>query len=291
MVKCEFYNKEGCKFNKDGICTKYKSKSDNLSLHCSGEWTKEKVAHFKWYADIFSLGMKNKWPSRFYIDLFCGPGKSIIREGLEEINGTVLDVLDIREKFTKYFFVDMNKICIESLKKRVGERSDIEFYSSDCNLIIEKIIDSLPSYSLSLAVIDPDSLQFNFKNYGILSRKKVDLIINYPIAPIERAISSVASSNYESRVLDNFHPGWRNIINKNTWGNGKKEKMRKLREDYFQKIRDLGYYSCNIMSPVKNGRNATLYYLIFFSKDKKGIEFWEKQIKSFDEKNRQPKLI
>lgn len=90
FMKCEFYKKGDCEHRKDGICQKYKSKDDNLGLHCSGSWSEDKIRHFKFYTRMFSTGMKNKWPKLYYLDLFSGPGKCIIRENLKEINGTCL---------------------------------------------------------------------------------------------------------------------------------------------------------------------------------------------------------
>jgi len=286
MEKCNFYKKGDCIYRKDGLCQKHKSKDDNLSLHCYGFWSEDKIGHFKYYAEMFSTGMKNKWPKLYYIDLFSGPGKCIIRENLKEINGTCLEVVNLKDKFTQYFLVDKNPLCISNLKQRIGEQNNIKYYNEDCNIAIEKIIKTIPDYSLSLAIIDPDSLQFCFDSYEQLSKKKIDLIVNYPIGPIERAISSVLKKKLDSDTLDKFHPGWKDIVSKKTWGNSKDVVIRNLVKNYINEIEKLGYYSSPSIIPFKNIKNTTMYYLVLFSKDKKGIEFWDKKTNSL--KNRNP---
>jgi len=287
---CEFYIKRHCKFEKNGICGKYKSQ-DGLSLHCAGFWSKKKVEYFTYYAEMFSTGMKKKWPIRYYVDLFSGPGKNIIREDMEEIEGTCLKVINLRDKFTKYFFVDKNLTCINDLKKRIGKNLDVIFKNEDCNLAVNEIIKNISQTSLSLAIIDPDSLQFNFNNYAELSKRKIDLIVNYPIGPIGRAIASVCARKLESETLEKFHPGWSNIMVKNTWGHSEREKIKNLINDYIEKIKKLGYFSSIHITPFKNKKNTTLYYLIAFSKSKKGIEFWEKVNQGLKKKERQPSLL
>jgi len=291
MEKCKFYKNGKCINNNNGICQKYKSKYDSLSLHCSGYWSEDKINHLKYYAAMFSTGMKNKWPKLYYIDLFSGSGRCILREELKEIDGTCVGIINLKDKFTKYFLIDKNPICINDLKKRIGEKINVEYYNDDCNIIIENIIKSIPDNSLSLAIIDPDSLQFCFRSYEQLSKKKIDLIVNYPIGPIERAISSVLRKKVKSSTLDSFHPGWRNIVSKKNWGNSKEVSIRNLIKDYVNKIEMLGYYSSPLMVPFKNIKNTTMYYLVLFSKNKKGLEFWDKKTKAFKNKNPQKPLF
>ena len=66
-----------------------------------------------------------------------------------------------------------------------------------------------------------------------------------------------------------------------------------LINDYIEKIKCLGYYSSELIDSVtlRNSRNAPLYYLFAFSKDKKGIEFWNKAKNSIHKKMPQQKFL
>ena len=87
--------------------------------------------------------------------------------------------------------------------------------------------------------------------------------------------------------MDEFHPGWRDIINKKPW----KTAIIDLVKDYVNKIEGLGYYSNSSIVPFKNIKNTTMYYLALFSKDKKGIEFWDKKTESLKKRNPQRTLF
>lgn len=290
---CDFYKEGKCNFNKEGICKKYKSREDNLNLHCAGSWSEDKIKHFKYYAEMFSTGMKNKWPNRCFIDLFSGPGKCIIREDYKEINGICLETLKLKDKFTKYYFIDKNLDCINTLKERAGNSAGVEFFCEDCNIIIKDVVEKISKFSLNLTIIDPDSLQFNFDSFEILSQIKGDLIVNYPIGPVERAVSAaLTQDNWKTSRLDKFHPEWREIVTRKSWGHSKEQNMRDLLDNYIKKICDLGYFSAELnLVPFKNSKNTTMYFLIAFSKSKTGIDFWKKKERGFKKQSRQQSLL
>jgi three-Cys-motif partner protein len=288
-MKCECYSKNGCRYNPDGIgiCKKYKSKIDNLSLHCCGSWSKEKIDHFKHYAEMFSTGMKNVWGGNlYYLDLFSGPGKCIDRGNMNEFDSTCVQVINLKDKFKKYFLIDNNAQCINDLKQRLKNEKNVEYYNKDCNVSVQEIIEKIPKTSLGLAIIDPDSLQFHLDSFKELSKRKIDLIVNYPIGPINRATSSVLKNKSDSKTLDKFHPGWKSIMDKKSWGSA----ITDLINDYMKKVEGLGYFTSKSLVFFKNDKNVPLYYLVFFCKDKKGIEFWEKTTKSFEKRNPQPSI-
>jgi len=280
-----------CKDNKiDGLCPN-KSQKDGLSLRCIGSWSVDKMEYFRYYAEMFSTGMKYKWQNLYYVDLFSGPGRCIERESLKEFPGSPINALKIKDQFTKYHFVDINKQCISDLKSRIGKNSRVEYYSGDCNREIIDIVDAIPKFTLSLAIIDPSSLQFSFDSYRKLAEKKVDLIVNYPIGPVERAVSS--SFNLKSPAMDKFHPDWREAFSNEFGSGGKRQNMLNLIKDYKNKICSLGYVSGDLSDcPVfKNNKNSILYYLIAFSKHEKGIDFWRKGKERLEKKRNNPSLF
>ena len=71
-------------------------------------------------------------------------------------------------------------------------------------------------------------------------------------------------------------------MTKETWGNSKEVMIRNLVKDYISKIEKLGYASSQLKVPFKNIKNSTMYYLVLFSKNKKGIEFWDKKTNSLN---------
>src|ERR1019366_7008642 len=109
------------------------------------------------YLDIFSVGMNKKWAGKlYYVDLFAGPGKCLIRDTNEEIDGSPL--IALKFNFAKYFFVESDKGCRRALAARVKARApeknkDVEIIQGDCNDEIDRL--NLPPSGLGLAFIDP----------------------------------------------------------------------------------------------------------------------------------------
>ena len=55
-------------------------KPDGLATTAIGRWALDKYSHVALYARLFSMGMKDNWANRVYVDLCAG-------SGLSEING------------------------------------------------------------------------------------------------------------------------------------------------------------------------------------------------------------
>lgn len=86
------------------------SGSDGNLTMVVGPWAKEKLHYIRRYCDIFNTGMKDKWETRTYVDLFSGPGKCVIEGTEEEIDGSPLIALQCEEPFTHYFFNDLSPV-------------------------------------------------------------------------------------------------------------------------------------------------------------------------------------
>src|SRR5678815_4496625 len=81
---------------------------DGLPAPEVGRWSEEKYRRLGMYAEIFSTGMKNQWPTRVYIDLFAGCGHAIIRETRQRVLTSALIALSIPHRFTHYIFCEKN---------------------------------------------------------------------------------------------------------------------------------------------------------------------------------------
>ena len=77
---------------------------DGLPMRESGPWVAEKLDYLKRYIDVFETSMRRKWPRRYYIDLFAGPGKCICRGTKVIYLGSPLLALTTKHPFTGYFF-------------------------------------------------------------------------------------------------------------------------------------------------------------------------------------------
>jgi len=248
--------------------------SDGQVAMVVGPWAKEKLHYIRRYCYIFNTGMKGRWSTRTYIDLFSGPGKCVIEGTGEELDGSPLIALLSDVPFTHYFFNDIDTHAINSLKSRVASlaSANITYFNMDCNEVIEHLLSQLPSYSLDCCFIDPTNWQIKFDSIQRLTKdRRMDLIITFQTGAIRR----VADNPPEE--LDDFfgNPSWREEY-KTKLLTGGRTRGRILLDIYEQRLRDLGYREIQDYLPVKNTRSALLYHLIFASKHPRGRDFWDK---------------
>lgn len=155
--------------------------ADGLIARDSGLWVKDKLHYLQRYLKIFTVGMKNKWGGRlFYVDLFAGPGKCLIRSTQEEIDGSPLLALNF--DFSQYLFFEADSECFEALRARVASRAQnkkVKLIFGDCNETISQT--EIPTTGLGLAFIDPTGfspLAFD-TIHQLTFNRRIDLIINF----------------------------------------------------------------------------------------------------------------
>jgi three-Cys-motif partner protein len=152
---------------------------DGLPARLTGKWVFDKKYYFERYLDIFTHGVGKKWNGQLaYADLFSGPGKSLIRETSEEIDGSPL--IALRYDFARYVFVDVPEV-IAVLRERLKGHpkcNSITFIEGDCNTVVDDIRAALPANHLNLAFIDPTGLQIRFRTISkLVENRKIDLLM------------------------------------------------------------------------------------------------------------------
>src|SRR6266704_5346111 len=96
--------------------------NDGLPVRSSGIWAKEKLYYLEHYLAIFSIGMHKRWQGKlYYVDLFAGPGRCLIPETKEEVDGSPL--IALKFNFAKYFFFKADEQNYKALVSRVKTRS------------------------------------------------------------------------------------------------------------------------------------------------------------------------
>jgi three-Cys-motif partner protein len=115
--------------------------SDGLPARSTGPWVFDKKHYFERYLDIFSHAVHAKWGGKLcYLDMFSGPGKSMVRNSTDEVEGSPL--LSLNYDFAQFVFVDVPDV-LATLEKRVSghpKRSKIKLIPGDCNKVINEIL-------------------------------------------------------------------------------------------------------------------------------------------------------
>jgi three-Cys-motif partner protein len=255
--------------------------SDGLPALLVSDHVREKEFAIERMIAIFNNGMQKKWNRRYYIDLFSGPGKCLIRGSREEVEGSPILAAKSRVQFTDYFLVDIYSDCLEALRTRINSlglasQQDFNYYPGEADAVIDELVAELPDgqTSLGLAVIDPWGWDFSFETMAKLAAgRRLDLVINFPIVNIKR--------NWQRELprLDKF-------MNGSSYRSSFKYAMtnkdpsvtatRVLLDSYQKELKCINYKYVNDLVGVTNSKGIPLYFLIFASKHDRGVDFWQK---------------
>src|ERR1035441_4642177 len=123
-----------------------------------GSWTAEKYRQFQLYAHQFTKGMKGKWKSLAYLDLYAGSGQSRIPETNEILLGSPLIALSLDVQFDHYVFCEKDEAKLSALERRVSQRfasANVKFVPGDCDDPSFQLGNKIPSGALTLCFVDP----------------------------------------------------------------------------------------------------------------------------------------
>jgi three-Cys-motif partner protein len=270
----------------EGICKETFSVIDGEIIRCSGAWSYEKIYWLTRYFSIFARGMSKKWGLN-YIEICSGPGRCILRENGQEIDGTSLSILnhDFFGYFKKAIFIDNNSDAIGALNRRIrslGKQSIAEGVIGDYNDVdrIKEILSGAPERCLNLVFIDPTDCSIPFALIEVIDNVliNVDFIINV-------AIGTDISRNIRQAVLDTHYEKVRTkyvgflgspdyFKKAEVVAAAKDDDHKKMRllfmTEYKKRLGSIRYIYTD------TERVEHYYDLLFASKHKKGLEFWHK---------------
>lgn len=252
--------------------------SDGLPARPTGPWVLDKKYYLERYLHMFCRGVGRKWAGKLsYVDLFSGPGRSIIRGTQEEVEGSPF--LSLKHDFARYVFVDVPEV-LSSLKQRLAHHpklSHVELIEGDCNAVLGKMLKVLPPDHLTLAFIDPTGLQIQFGTIErLVHNRKVDLLMTIQFGMGIR-MNLPLYVKTEGTALSGFvgNTGWRDDV---AAGGSASQIARRILNRYMQRLRNLGYGTVQDreIDIRSNQSNLLLYFMVLASRHPLGAEFWRK---------------
>ena len=258
------------------------SATDGLPIRSSGPWIDKKHKLLTYYGHLFATSMKYSWPERYYLELFSGPGRCLIRDTKQEDFGSPLKVID--HDFTKYIFIERSVPAAQALAQRLSafpaRAPKVDLLCGDCAEAVKKL--NIASNALTLAFIDPTGIAHApFSLIEDLQRySKTDLLINIQHGMgIKMNMHQYTQDSTNDSALTKFlgYDGWKSIPKNNA-----KDFFLRVLDLYKERLRGLGYTTGGRDVLITTGKNLSLYLLLFASKHPKGDEFWGKSRKAVE---------
>jgi three-Cys-motif partner protein len=260
--------------------TKRKRQFDEI-----GNWSEIKLDIVRKYAAAYSTILaKQKRLVHYYIDGFAGAGVHISKTTNQLVPGSALNALSVEPRFKRYFLIDLDGGRIASLRRIIGERTDIELHEGDCNdVLIKKIFPQVrhEQYRRALCLLDPYGLDLDWKVIATAGQlRTIDLLLNFPIMDANRnALWTRPELVKPSRAapLTTFwgDESWRDAAyhrssQESLFGDVEVEKQPNdaVVEAFRKRLRDVaGFKNVPQPIPMRNRSNAVIYYLFFASQN------------------------
>jgi three-Cys-motif partner protein len=165
-----------------------------MKLDEIGFWSEIKLEIIKKYANAFTTIMKKQdWCKGYvYIDAFSGAGIHISRKTGEFVPGSPLNALEIKNPFTEYHYIDIDKQKIETLASVIKDQKNVYIYSEDCNeALTKKIFPELKweSKKRALCILDPYGLHLYWDTILEAAKlKTTEIFLNFPLMDMTRNV-------------------------------------------------------------------------------------------------------
>jgi three-Cys-motif partner protein len=241
---------------------------DGLIVDEVGPWATEKHDRLKRYIDA-SRGARMRFlppkgAGAAYIELFCGSGRSLIRDTSHLIDGSPVVAYKAAQAsnapFSELHLNDIDPAKVAAAKMRIEEIGGaVVDHSGIADVIVDRIVHAISPYGLHFTFIDPYNLeQLPFSIIEKLaSVQRMDMLIHVSVQDLQRNLDDYS---LPGGVFDSFIPGWREKVNQNQAINPLRAS---LLECWLNKIRSLGTTPAQGIELVAGPRGQRLYWLVF----------------------------
>ncbi|MCE5229177.1 three-Cys-motif partner protein TcmP [bacterium] len=255
-----------------------------------GFWSEDKLRILQDYSKEYStiLHAQKKQGREFrhyYIDAFSGAGIHISRNTGEQVKGSPLNALSVEPPFTGYFFIDSDSEKTDYLRDAIGNRMDVKIFNGDCNThLIQDIFPQIryENYQRALCFLDPYGLHLDWKIMEIAGRSKViEIFLNFPIQDMNRNVlrRDTGAVDDEQRARMNKFWGdeswkeaaYRKEIDMFKFEMAEKESNDAVAQAFRKRLNKIaGFKFVPNPLPMRNSKNAVVYYLFFASNNATG---------------------
>ena len=247
-----------------------------------GKWSEIKLKCIHSYLGAYSnILTRAGYKEYYFIDGFASTGFCKSKQTSKTIRGSATLALTIYPPFSKYFFIEVDNNKIKELEKlkTLFPNLILEIFHGDCNIEINNVLQKIGDNTPFIALLDPQAGDLYWDTIQKISEKnKAELLINFPFGmAINRYMLLVEGKAIDSEMKDKLNKifgteDWEPIYYERKKGTITASQAReKYLDIYLIGLKKLGfkYYA---VKNLKNSKNVHIYYLIFASRNRKGLE-------------------
>jgi three-Cys-motif partner protein len=258
---------------------RYAQGDDGLIVEKVGPWATHKLKLLTDYIQA-SGAARSKYPRRgvAYIDVFCGPGRSLIRGNNRFIDGSPVAAFKKGKgslsPFTSLNISDGDSELLAAAEKRLSVLgAPVHPVAGPASSAIAKIVQSLDQEGLHLAFFDPHNLgTLSFDLFEQVAKlKRIDAIVHVSLSDLQRNADRYTSEAHNQ--FDKFAPGWRVKVGAHM----NQEALRRGIVQYWSdKVTELGLPRARHCELITGEQGQRLYWLILLAKHDLAHQLWER---------------
>jgi three-Cys-motif partner protein len=260
------------------MAEQYCTGDDGLVVERVGPWAEQK---HKILADyVYAAGgARSKFirNGSAYIDVFCGPGRSLIRTTHEYIDGSPIAAFKSGKAspcpFTSIEISDTKPKLLSAAESRLNLLgAPVRVAEGPAKRAVTEIVNRLNPNGLHFAFLDPHNLgTLSFSLFEQLARLNyVDVIVHVSVADLRRNAGLYSAEDYDQ--FDEFAPGWRSKIGTDM---NNQALRRALLKYWTERIELLGLPRAEHCELFTGPKGQRLYWLIFLARHGLARKLWK----------------
>jgi three-Cys-motif partner protein len=247
-----------------------------------GDWSELKLEIVEEYCPAYTTAFANNNLKKYYIDAFCGAGVHVSKKTGLPIEGSPARALRTSPPFDGFYFIDLEAKKTSYLQGICGEKNNVHIHTGDATEFLVKTL--LPqiqykAYKRALCLLDPYGLHLDWQViYQAAQSKAIDMFLNFPVMDMNRNAIWRNPENVPQDGIDRMNSFWGDqswqaaAYDESPQGVmfGEPEIVKQgndaIAAAFMKRLKTVaGFEFVPEPVPMKNQKNAVVYYLFFAS--------------------------